>query len=181
MTLRSVDFVNSIKYLLDLRAGDAEPELITSHDGNISYGVHEFTSDSSKLVYSTNEHGEFDQAWTYDLETGEKAPLVSADWDVMFVFYSDSGRYRVSATNDDARTRVQILDTQSGEDLELPGLPPGDLAQVRSRLVDERRNRRPLSAKDISLEEPPRRHGGRSGDPLRLVHPDAAGVGRNGG
>ena len=118
-------------FLLDLRIDDAEPELITEHDGNISHGVHEFTPDNSKLVYSTDEHGEFEQAWTYDLASGEKAPLVSADWDVMFVFHSDSGRYRVSATNDDARTRLTILDTASGDELELPGLPPGDLAQVR--------------------------------------------------
>lgn len=118
-------------YLLDLRIENAEPDLITEHDGNISYGVHEFTPDSQKLVYSTNEHGEFDQAWTYDLASGEKAPLVSADWDVMFVFHSDSGRHRVVATNDDARTRLRIFDTESGDELELPGLPPGDLAQVR--------------------------------------------------
>ena len=118
-------------YLLDTRVDDRQPELITEHEGNIAHGVHEFTPDSGKLVYSTNEHGEFDQAWTYDLETGDKAPLVSADWDVMFVFYSDSGRYRVSATNADARTDVRIVDSETGEEIDLPGLPPGDLAQVR--------------------------------------------------
>lgn len=118
-------------YLLDTRAADTAPELITAHDGNIAYGVHEFTPDSRKLVYSTNEHGEFDQAWAYDLGTGEKAPLVSADWDVMFVSHSDSARYRVSGTNEDARTVIRILDTETGEELDLPGLPPGDRAQIR--------------------------------------------------
>src|SRR3546814_3212111 len=64
-------------YLLDTAAADAKPKLITPHDGNISHGVHEFTPDSGKLVYSTDEHGEFQQAWTYDLGTGETEPLVS--------------------------------------------------------------------------------------------------------
>jgi dipeptidyl aminopeptidase/acylaminoacyl peptidase len=118
-------------YLLDTSAPDAEPELITSHAGNVLHGVHEFTRDSKQLVYSTDEHGEFQQAWMYDLGTGEKARLVSADWDVMFVTYSDSGRYRVSATNDNARTVVRILDDENGEEVELAGLPPGDLAQIR--------------------------------------------------
>lgn len=118
-------------YILDTRAADAEPELITPHQGNVSHGVHEFTRDSQKLVYSTDEHGEFQQAWVYDLGTGEKEPLVSADWDVLFVSYSDSGRYRVSGTNADARTVVTILDTKSGEEVELDSLPPGDLAQIR--------------------------------------------------
>jgi dipeptidyl aminopeptidase/acylaminoacyl peptidase len=125
-------------YLFDTRSPDAGPELITEHEGNILYGVHEFTRDSQQLVYSTDEHGEFAQAWTYALDTGEQAPLVSADWDVIFVTYSDSGRYRVSATNEDARTVVRILDNETGKEVELDGLPPGDLAQVRfSR--DERR------------------------------------------
>ena len=118
-------------YILDTRTADAAPRLITPHEGNISYGVHEFTPDSGKLVYSTDEHGEFQQAWTYDLATGKSEPLVSADWDVDFVTYSDSGRYRVSGTNADARTAVAILDTQTGERIELDSLPPGDLAQVR--------------------------------------------------
>src|SRR3546814_3598272 len=73
----------------------------------------------------------FQQAWTYDLGTGETEPLVSADWNVDFVTYSDSGRYRVWGTNADARTAVAILDTQTGEEIELASLPPGDLAQVR--------------------------------------------------
>lgn len=118
-------------YILDIRDPDAGPELITPHDGNISYGVHEFTPDSSRLVYSTDEHGEFQQAWTYDLGTGETAPLLSADWDVVFVTWSDSGRYRVSGTNADARTAVSILDTETGEEVQLGSLPPGDLSQVR--------------------------------------------------
>jgi dipeptidyl aminopeptidase/acylaminoacyl peptidase len=118
-------------YILDTRVADAEPELITAHDGNISYGVHEFTPDSRELVYSTDEHGEFQQAWTYDLGTGETQPLISADWDVAFVTYSDSGRYRVSGTNADARTAVTILDTETGEEVELASLPPGDLSQIR--------------------------------------------------
>ncbi|MGH8194509.1 MAG: S9 family peptidase [Woeseiaceae bacterium] len=118
-------------YILDMMIADAEPQLITQHTGNVTHGVHEFTRDSRELVYSTDEHGEFQQAWTYDLGTGEKAPLVSADWDVMFVTYSDSGRYRVSATNEDASTVIQILDNKSGGQVDLTGPPPGDLAQIR--------------------------------------------------
>ena len=117
--------------LVDLASGDATPRLITEHEGNIAYGVYTFTPDSSALVYATDEHGEFNQAWTYDLATGETAPLIEADWDVQFVIYSPSGRYRVSGINADARTEVSILDTQTGSDLALPELPAGDLGSVR--------------------------------------------------
>jgi dipeptidyl aminopeptidase/acylaminoacyl peptidase len=97
----------------------------------VEHGVFEFTRDSRQLVYSTNEHGEFVQAWTHDVSTGKQAVLVKADWDVAFVTFSRSGRYRVWGINDDARTAVHILDTSTGKAVTLPNLPPGDLAQIR--------------------------------------------------
>jgi len=117
--------------LVDLASGDATPQLITEHEGNIAHGVYTFTPDSTALVYATDEHGEFNQAWTYDLASGETAPLIEADWDVSFVTYSPSGRYRVSGINADARTEVSIIDTQNGAALDLPELPAGDLGSVR--------------------------------------------------
>ncbi|WP_417496416.1 S9 family peptidase [Maricaulis sp.] len=117
--------------LVDLAADTPEQVLITSHEGNIAYGVYTFTADSSALVYATDEHGEFNQAWTYDLASGERAALVTADWDVSFVTYSPSGRYLVSGINADARTEVTVTDLDSGEALALPDLPAGDLGSVR--------------------------------------------------
>jgi dipeptidyl aminopeptidase/acylaminoacyl peptidase len=116
-------------YLADLKGG-GEPRLITPHQGNISYGVYDFTPDGTSLVYATNEAGEWNQAWTYDLATGAKAPLIEADWDVMFVTYSPSGRYRVSAVNADASTELRIED-RSGRAVALKGVPEGDLGSVR--------------------------------------------------
>jgi dipeptidyl aminopeptidase/acylaminoacyl peptidase len=117
--------------LVDLTAEDPAPQLITEHEGNIAYGVYTFTPDSRSLVYATDEHGEFNQAWTYDLASGERAPLIEADWDVSFVTYSPSGRYRVSGINADARTEVSIVDTETGGAVDLPELPAGELGSVR--------------------------------------------------
>jgi dipeptidyl aminopeptidase/acylaminoacyl peptidase len=118
-------------YLLDIQSKRAKPKLITEHEGNVQHSVYAFTRDSKQLVYSTDEHGEFTQAWTYDLASEQKAPLIKAEWDVVYVTFSESGRYRVSGTNEDARTVVRILDMQSGKEIKLPDLPPGDLTQIR--------------------------------------------------
>lgn len=118
-------------YLVDLASNSPEPELITPHDGNISYSVHEFTPDSSALVYDTDEHGEFTQAWRYELESGDKSELISAPWDVSYVLHSPSGRYRISGINADARTEVTVYDQRNEQELDLPALPPGDLNSVR--------------------------------------------------
>ena len=112
-------------YLLDTDAKDQSPELITRHNGNVSHDVYDFTRDSKSLVYATDENGEFTEAWAYDITSGDKSSLISADWDVMFVSFSESGRYRVSATNEDARTVVHILDTESGGEVILAGPAPG--------------------------------------------------------
>jgi len=118
-------------YLVDLQSANNEPLLITEHDGNISYQAYGFTPDARSLVFATNEHGEFNHAWSYNLASGEKTVLIEADWDVSYVVFSKSGRYQVSGINADARTEVTLRDLQSGDVVDLPQLPPGDLHSVR--------------------------------------------------
>jgi dipeptidyl aminopeptidase/acylaminoacyl peptidase len=118
-------------FVVDLQSDKQEPMLITGHMGNIQHGTYEFTRDNNSLVFATNEHGEFMQAWKYDLQSGESAVLVEAPWDVSYVTYSPSGRYRVTGVNADARTEVTLVDTNSAKEVELPALPPGDLRNVR--------------------------------------------------
>jgi len=127
---KPVTSANSDVYLVDLE-GDKTPRLITEHQGNIAYGTYDFTPDSRSLVLATDEHGEWNQAWLYDLATGEQRPFLQADWDVMFVTFSPSGRYRVSAINADASTRLTLLDTTTDQPVALNGLPEGNIASVR--------------------------------------------------
>jgi dipeptidyl aminopeptidase/acylaminoacyl peptidase len=118
--------------LADLTAQGAEPVLITEHEGNIAYGAYTFTADSAGLVYATNEFGEWNQAWTYDIDTGDSEPLIEEEWDVMYVSYSQSGRYRVSAINADGFTEATLLDRETGSEVTLPAsVPAGDLASIR--------------------------------------------------
>jgi dipeptidyl aminopeptidase/acylaminoacyl peptidase len=118
-------------FAIDLQSAGGEPVLITPHEGNIEYSTYEIMPDNSSLVYSTNEFGEFAQAWVYNLVSGERSELVTSDWDVSYVIYSRSGRYQVSGINADARTEVKVRDLESGNELELPDLPPGDLNNIR--------------------------------------------------
>ena len=122
---------NSDIYVVDLASENPQPMLITEHEGSIEYGTYGITPDSNALIYATNEHGEFNQAWKHDLESGEKSLLIEAAWDVSYVAYSRSGRYRVSGINADARTAVTIMDNETGIKLEFPELPQGDLRSVR--------------------------------------------------
>jgi len=118
-------------YIVDLGIDDREPVLITGHSGNIQHASYEFTPDNNSLLYGTDEHGEFRQAWKYDLRSGDKSVVLEAPWDVSYISYSPGGRYQVSGVNADARTEVALIDTQSGKNVDLPSLPPGDLLNIR--------------------------------------------------
>ena len=119
-------------YLADLtKPAKQTPVLITPNDKVIAFGVYEFTPDSKQLVYSTDEFGEFTQAWTHDLATAKKAELVKADWDVQYITYSASGHYRITAINQDASTKLTILDQTANKDVTITGVPAGDIGGVR--------------------------------------------------
>ncbi|MBI1848936.1 MAG: S9 family peptidase [Planctomycetes bacterium] len=123
--------VDSDVFLADLTTPDAKPKLVTGHQGNVQNQAFTFTPASDKLVYSTDGHGEFAQAWTYDLASGDHAPLVQAKWDVQFVTFSENGRYRAVGINEDAHTAVTVLDTTTHGEVKLPSLPDADIAGVR--------------------------------------------------
>jgi dipeptidyl aminopeptidase/acylaminoacyl peptidase len=125
-------------YVVDLSSADAEPTLITEHAGNVAYSAWEFTPDNESLIYSTNEFGEFSQAWSYHLASGSRALVHAAEWDVSYVSSSPGGRYRVRGVNADARTDVSLVESGTEEQIELPALPMGDLRSVRFS-ADEKR------------------------------------------
>ncbi|WP_324828467.1 S9 family peptidase [Qipengyuania zhejiangensis] len=125
-------------YLVDLAADEPAPRLVTPHEGNVSYGAYTFNRDNDALVYATDEHGEFNQAWSLDLLDGERAAVIEAGWDVAFVQFSPSGRYRVSGINADALTEVEIFDDVTQKTVTLKGLPEASLGSIRFD-ADEKR------------------------------------------
>jgi len=128
---KPVSSADSDIYVVDLQNPGSEPVLITEHEGNIEYGTYEIMPDNESLVYATNEFGEFNQAWVYNLTSKERSELITSDWDVSYVTYSSSGKYQVTGINADARTEVRIRDTESSTEVALPELPEGDLRNVR--------------------------------------------------
>ena len=117
-------------YVWDIARAGADPQHITSHKGDVSHRVMSFTPDSKQLYYGTNEHGEFNEVWSYDLKTGAHQPVLKASWDVSYTYFSEHGRYRITGINQDARTMVTILDTRTGRKVRMPRLPKGDIRGV---------------------------------------------------
>jgi dipeptidyl aminopeptidase/acylaminoacyl peptidase len=48
----------------------------------------------------------------------------------MYAYFSRHGKYRVLAVNDDARTRISVVEARTGNAVRLPKLPDGDITGV---------------------------------------------------
>ncbi len=103
---------------------------ISPHQGDASYTPADFDVDSKNLYYLTDDGGEFKYLARYDLATGKKETVEKANWDIMFAAFSRHGKYRVLAVNEDAHTKISIVETKNGRPVPLPRLPNGDITGV---------------------------------------------------
>jgi len=155
-------------YLVDLHSEERSPELVlTSPETEIVHRGMGFTPDSGKLIYGTDEHGEFFHAWTLGLETRAIEPLIEGDWDITQtrtnldygLYHSPDGRYRMAIFNADSRNEVVLTDTVDGRQVALSFLPEGMLSQPRfaadgSRLaIQLERDTRPTDLYLVNLQE----------------------------
>lgn len=115
-------------YLYSLEA--KQMKHLTPHTGEVRFDAQSFSPDSRYLYYLTDEGGEFTYAARYEIATGKTEPVERQKWDILFVYFSRHGKYRVIGVNEDARTRVEIFDNATGQPLALPSLPEGQIANV---------------------------------------------------
>ena len=127
---RSNNNADSDVFVVDLTSKDKKSLHITPHEGNAQHSAATFTPDNFGLIYTTDAGGEFAQAIRYNMAGGKRDTLINAEWDVLFVYFSEDGRYMVSGINNDASTEVRILDVASNKSLALPEMPQGDLRGI---------------------------------------------------
>lgn len=126
----SLSNADSNLYLVDLASEKKLPTLITEHQGNVSHRSYTFSPDSQQLIYSSDEKSEFSQAWRYEIETTKKTVFYATNWDVSFVRFSKDGHYCVVGTNQNAKTKVKIIDLISKKRFQMPVMPKGTIRGV---------------------------------------------------
>ncbi|NUZ09946.1 S9 family peptidase [Pseudoalteromonas sp. McH1-7] len=117
-------------FLLDLHNPDAPLVEISNVEHEANFFASAFSKDDKYLYYSTDAHGEFSQSWRYEIATGKHTPYIVKNWDVRFLYFSDSNRYRVVGVNEDSSIKVTITDLKTGKDINLPKLPAGSINSV---------------------------------------------------
>jgi dipeptidyl aminopeptidase/acylaminoacyl peptidase len=103
---------------------------ITEHTGDVANSAEAFDVNSKYLYYLTDTNSEFKYVARYDLSTGKSEVVEKAPWDVSYTYFSHNGKYRVTAINEDARTKMKIYETATGKLVSLPQLPNADITGV---------------------------------------------------
>ena len=80
----------------------------------------DFAPDSSALYYTTDDGAEFSYVMKYNIADGGKEKVFERNWDVNAYYYTHSGKYQVSFSNEDAKNVMGITEVATGKQLELP-------------------------------------------------------------
>lgn len=110
--------------------GTKDLKNITTHAADMSNSPQVFDVGSKYLYYLTDAGSEFQYVARYDLATAKSETIEKAPWDVFYTQFSRNGKYRVTAINEDGRTKIKIYDQATGKLVALPQLPNADITGV---------------------------------------------------
>lgn len=90
----------------------------------------DFSVDSKHLYYTTDVDSEFAYLMKYNIETKTKEKVLEKPWDITSSYFSYNGKYQITSINEDAKTKVLINDTETGNEIELPTFDNGSVIGV---------------------------------------------------
>ncbi|MEW6373816.1 MAG: S9 family peptidase [Pseudomonadota bacterium] len=100
---------------------------ISPHQGTASYSAADFDPESKRLLFTTNDGGEFTRVRAYDLATGAVTDVEQADWDIAGTGYSRNGRHRISYVNEDGSIRLRVVEAAGEKPVALPKITGGEI------------------------------------------------------
>lgn len=113
-------------YIFDRQTKDQKK--ITTDNTNNS-GL-DFSIDGKSVYFLSDDGSEFTYAVKYDIASGNKEKLYSANWDVVGVAISYNEKYRVVYVNEDGASVIHLFDHQTGKEIEFPKFADGSIQSV---------------------------------------------------
>lgn len=117
---------------------------LSSGEEDATFSPQYFDVKDEFLYYTTDLDSDFSYLVRYSLADKNVEKVFETNWDVWYAYESKNGKYRVIGVNEDARTKVNVLDQTTGEDVALPEVE-GDITSV-SISKDEKQIRLTVSA-----------------------------------
>lgn len=114
--------------LHDTKTGEARN--LTAHEGVVGNQPQAFSPDGEYLYYTSDADAEFAALSRMNLASGESEKLLTPEWDVLYAYLSETGKYLVAGINNDARTKLQMFETDGMTPVELPEMPDAEITSV---------------------------------------------------
>ncbi|WP_456376423.1 alpha/beta fold hydrolase [Lutibacter sp.] len=95
-----------------------------------SNAASDFSIDGKYLYYTTDVDSEFSYLMKYNIETKRKEKVLEKPWDITSSYFSYNGKYQITSINEDAKTKVFITDTKTGNEIKLPTFKNGSVIGV---------------------------------------------------
>ena len=114
-----------------------ETKKISEHKGRSEFNSAGFDPSSKWFYFLTNDGAEFARVRRYELATGRTEDVEKTDWDIWSTAFSETGKYRVTVVNEDARSSVRLYDAKTNKSIALPKLP-GNVNSVKFSPSDKR-------------------------------------------
>lgn len=111
-------------YNLDNKSFTKINEVLSSNSAS------DFSIDSKHLYYTTDVDSEFSYLMKYNIESKNKEMVMEKSWDITSSYFSYNGKYQITSINEDAKTKVFINNTETGNDIELPTFDNGSIIGV---------------------------------------------------
>ncbi len=113
--------------LFVVKLDDGTQTRVSEHPGQARFEAQAFSPDGEWLYYTANDAGEYAELRRVNLSTWSHEPVRKADWDIVAATLSHDGKYLATVVNEDGSTRVELFDAASGDTVELPSLPAGEI------------------------------------------------------
>lgn len=94
------------------------------------HGVADFSADNKSLYYLTDDGSEFKYLVKYDIASGQREKVLEEKWDIWYAYFSKSGKYQVIGVNEDGKTSVRIVNTETSETVDFPDFGDVDIKSV---------------------------------------------------
>ena len=86
---------------------------ITAHTGTVNNSPADFSVDSSKLLYVSDQGREFAALLSHSMATGDVSEVYAQNWDIVGAEYSKAGKYLIVYVNADSRYSGRLLDAKT--------------------------------------------------------------------
>jgi len=123
---KTINTNDSDLFLYD-RTSKKTIKINTTQSGN---SASDFSLDDSELYYTTDAGSEFSSLMKYDIKNRKHEKVLQKEWDISGSYFTNSGKYRVTYINEDAKNVIEVLEVANNKNIELPNVDGKSITNV---------------------------------------------------